>query len=384
VSTQAQDLRPMGRSAPSQSWLDRLYALRDRLLASPDFQRFSAVFPLTRPIARKQAGALFDLCAGFVYSQVLAACVELELFRRVQAEPQPLDRLAADLAMPADRLERLLQAAVSLRLLSRRSQNRYGLGMLGAALVNDPGIAAMVRHHALLYRDLQNPVALLRDRQTKTELSQFWRYAGANGDAATDDVAPYSALMAASQSFIAADVLDAYDFSAHRCVMDVGGGEGAFVAAAAKKYPKLTFGLFDLPAVVELAETRLAAAGVTGRVTFYDGNFCDGPLPGGADLISLVRVVHDHDDPVASRLMRAAHEALPPGGKLLIAEPMAGVKGAEQVAAAYFGFYLLAMGTGRARHPNELAALLVAAGFKPPRLLDTRQPFLIGAMIAEK
>ena len=37
-------------------------------------------FPLTRPIARRRARELFDLCAGFVYSQVLLACVRLRLF----------------------------------------------------------------------------------------------------------------------------------------------------------------------------------------------------------------------------------------------------------------------------------------------------------------
>ena len=47
------------------------------------FQRFAASFALTRPIARRRAGALFDLCAGFVYSQILFACVRLKLFDHV-------------------------------------------------------------------------------------------------------------------------------------------------------------------------------------------------------------------------------------------------------------------------------------------------------------
>ncbi len=69
--------------APSSrpGWRDRLLAWRHRLIASPRFQRFAAAFPLTRPTAHRNARALFDLCAGFVYAQVLAACLRLDLFR---------------------------------------------------------------------------------------------------------------------------------------------------------------------------------------------------------------------------------------------------------------------------------------------------------------
>ena len=365
---------------------DRLYAIRDRLLASPGFQRFAGSFPLTRRIAHKQALALFDLCAGFVYSQILAACVELKLFRRLQGEPKSLEQLAREVNLPAERLARLLDGAVSLRLLSRRSRNRYGLGMLGAALVNDSGIDAMIQHHAMLYRDLADPVALLRDRDGRSELASFWGYAGSNDSAmlGEDAVAAYSDLMARSQSFIARDVLDAYRFDRHSCLMDVGGGEGAFVAAAAAKYPKLNFKLFDLPAVADRAQRRMAATGLGGRVSVHGGSFRDGPLPRGADLISLVRVLHDHDDPVAAQLLRAVYAALPAGGQLLIAEPMAGVPGADHVGRAYFGFYLMAMGSGRARTAQEICKLLAGAGFKPPCILRTRQPMLVGALVASK
>ena len=58
----------------------RWQALRDRLLASPDFRRRALAFAPARWIARRRAAALFDLVAGFVYSQVLVACVRCSLF----------------------------------------------------------------------------------------------------------------------------------------------------------------------------------------------------------------------------------------------------------------------------------------------------------------
>src|ERR1700761_6721641 len=123
---------------------DRWRALRDSLLSSRRFQRMAAAFPLTRPIARRRAAALFDLCAGFVYSQVLVACVRLHLFRQLRDGPLPVSALATRASELLDAMEALLEAAASLQLLERRGVQRYGLGPLGADMLGNPGIAAMV------------------------------------------------------------------------------------------------------------------------------------------------------------------------------------------------------------------------------------------------
>ena len=83
-------------------WIDRYYAIRDRWLSSPKFQRWAAAFPLTRPTARRRARALFDLCAGFVYSQILYACVRLKLFELLALEPQTAAQISAALKLPQD------------------------------------------------------------------------------------------------------------------------------------------------------------------------------------------------------------------------------------------------------------------------------------------
>jgi demethylspheroidene O-methyltransferase len=107
------------------------------------------------------------------------------------------------------------------------------------------------------------------------------------------------------------------------------------------------------------------------------------PLPTGADLLSLVRVLHDHDDAQALRILQAARRALPAGGVLLVAEPMSGTAGAEPMGDAYFGFYLLAMGQGRPRTPAELRALLGQAGFARVRTARTRRPMLTRLIVAQ-
>ena len=150
------------------------------------------------------------------------------------------------------------------------------------------------------------------------------------------------------------------------------------VAAAA---PSLRLMLFDLPAVASRAATRFAAAGLAGRAVCHGGDLFRDPLPAGADIISLVRVIHDHDDEEALEILRAARRALPSGGVVLLAEPLADTPGAE-AAGAYFGFYLLAMGSGRPRGAAELQGLLTAAGFGTSRLLPTHNPLLTRVLVA--
>jgi len=345
---------------------------RDSLLASARFQNFAARFPLTRGVARREARALFDICAGFVYAQTLQACIELDLFEILAAGPKGAEALAVRCAVPAARMRMLLDAACSLRLLEL-SGKRYRLGRLGAALRGNPGIAAMVAHHRIFYGDISDPVALLRG-ETAPDLAKFWPYRGAG------DAAKYSALMAESQPMIAVEILSAYDFSKHKCVLDIGGGDGVFLRRLAAQAPGLKLMLFDLPEVAARASQNFADAGLAERATAIGGDFEAESLPRGADVITLIRVLHDHDDDKALALLKAARAALPPNGVLLLAEPMAGTKGAEPIGAAYFGFYLLAMGSGKARRAEEIEAMLTSAGFGRVRHVSTSQPMLTGLL----
>jgi demethylspheroidene O-methyltransferase len=361
----------------------RYLKLRDRLLSSARFQRWAAGFPLSKPIARRRASALFDLCAGFVYSQVVHAAVELGLLAELAAGPRTVDELASAISLSPAATERLLAAACSLRLIERRGASRYGLGVHGLSLVGNPAVARMVEHNAVLYRDLADPVALLRGAGATTELRKFWVYAASAGATPSSDldVGPYSALMASSLALIAEDILEVYPVGRHECLLDVGGGEGAFLEAAAARAPRLRLVLFDLPAVAERARARLQRAGLAPRSDVVGGDLFRDPLPPGADLAALVRVIHDHDDDNARGILERVRRALRPGGSLLLAEPMAGTRGAEAVEA-YFSFYLLAMGQGRPRTPAELRRLLQDGGFDKIRLVPTRTPMLVRLMVA--
>ncbi|MEQ8400437.1 MAG: methyltransferase [Roseitalea porphyridii] len=380
TASRAEPLNQMG-AVRRMTLGDRLRAWRNRTIADPSFRAFARRWPIFRQITNRRANDLFALTVGFVNSQVLLACVELDLFAALDDDPQDTASLARHMKLTSDAAGRLLRAAEGLDLVTRTSDGRWTLADHGAVLSKSPGITAMIRHHAMVYRDLADPVALLRDPPAETETSRFWSYVG--GDVGNEDGAAYSELMRVSQGMVIAEVLDAVDLSRNRRLLDVGGGSGAFVSAAGSRWPDLELALFDLPAVAGTARTRLAGTAIADRLDIHGGSFFDDPIPGEADCYSLIRVLYDHDDEAALAILTAIRKAMAPGDTLIIGEPMAGDSAGARQVAAYFTFYLLAMRSGRCRTPQDHFALLERAGFSRMRVHPTAMPVVASVISAQ-
>jgi len=359
---------PTDRTAPRRAgWLTRL-------AASPRFQAWAARFPLTRGRVRREGQAMFDLVAGFCHSQVLMAMVRLGTVDRLAEGPQKLDQLAMLAKVPPDRMLILMRAAAALGLTVER-RGHWRLTIRGAALQGVPGLKDMIAHHDILYRDLSDPVAFFRG-EVETELAGFWPYVFGAGAANDPDIAArYSRLMADSQALVAEDTLAVVPRGKTECLLDIGGGTGAFLRAVGTAWPGVDRVLFDLPDVApQIDGVRIA-----------QGSFRDDPLPDGADAISLIRVLYDHSDDTVRGLLAKVHAALPPGGRVIVSEPMTGSATApERAGDAYFALYCLAMRTGRARSAAEIARLLDDAGFEGIETPRSRRPYVTSVVTAVK
>lgn len=350
--------------------------LLNRLAGSRGFQSFCARVPGLRSIARREGAALFDLMQGFVQSQLLMALVELRVLHHLANAPCSAEVLAARLQVPTERMQILLQAGAAMRLLKRKG-TRFALARRGAAFLSVPGLQDMVRHHSVLYRDLADPVAFIRG-ETDPDLARFWPYVfGATGPMDADVTARYSQLMADSQTLVAEEALAHVSFKGAQRLLDIGGGTGAFLRAVRARYPGLALSLFDLPDVV-------SQAALPADVVRHGGSFRTDPLPEGADVISLVRVLYDHADTTVAALLAKVHAALPPGGRVLIIEPMSGGAQPDPQTDVYFAIYTLAMQTGRTRSPEEIATLLRNAGFDAVSEPCGRRSYIARVMEARK
>jgi demethylspheroidene O-methyltransferase len=322
-----------------------------------------------RPVAQRRAKSLFDLVAGFSYAQTLFACVELGLIESVGLDGSSVQALANDMGWTFANTERLIKAAAALDVLERDGDMVF-LGQQGTALFAQPWIMRFILHHRHFAEDLLDPVALLSGAKTQTAMQRYWDYENQSGD-----VTAYSRLMEASQEAVSRQILLAYDFSHCRSIVDLGGGTGAFLRALDSRYPTIQRTLVDRAAVTELAQNDPRNAGIAISSADIRGD----DLP-SADTYMLIRVVHDHDDSDILALLKNIRRHMRAGSTLLIAEPFAGNPATASVTDAYFNLYFAAMGQGRTRTPEEIAALARKAGFERWKQHRTMMPLITGLM----
>ena len=379
---------------------ERLKKSIDRLIASPIFYRFSVNNIFTRWFAKYRTQQVFDLMTGFVNFQVLLTCVRYGVLERVYENPCDHETLIQHIQLPKDNLDRLIYSALSLGLIERRSKGRYGIGPLGLPVISYPGISSMVEHNAVLYADMLDTAKLLKSGKA-SQMNEYWLYAKyedeqPNKSPNVSPVSPsaavevdkqlqfakYSDLMSNSQNFVIDEIKSAYDFSNHTKMLDIGCGKGRFVSALAEAYAELEFAVMDLPEVIDLTRQNLIEKPFFNRIKLVPGSFKLDPLPDGVDLVTLVRVAHDHSDAVVDLLLKKIYQSLPSKGTLLLAEPMADARGAKH--DAYFHFYLLAMGEGRLRTPEQLTKMMIRAGFNQVEILSNPMSMHAKVLVAKK
>jgi demethylspheroidene O-methyltransferase len=371
------DTWPNPQPTPSD-WRCRWRLFRNRVLANQKFQKWAAKMPLVRRIANQKAVELHHLTAGFVYTQTLTAVIQSNLLAVLQGRIETTKSVAAMCGLSPQAAFTLLTASRALKLTDEVTPGHWMVGELGASVLGNPAVADMVRHHAVLYRDLADPLAILRHREN-TGLRNYWSYVP-GGTRLEESHREYSRLMSSSLALIADHILDSYPLKDYASLIDVAGGTGQFARVVKQRYPELSTTVLDLPEVVSEAK----AMSTPHDIRFVATDMFHSPLPENSELFSLIRVLHDHDDEPVKQLLSRLHSALRPGGHLLIAEPMTGTAGAESIGDTYFSFYLWAMGSGRPRTAKELEAMCLAAGFTRIREFKTPIPALTRLLVAEK
>src|SRR5919206_741481 len=137
-----------------------------------------------------------------------------------------------------------------------------------------------------------------------------------------EEDAVFNAAMTALSSGVVEAVVQSYAFSGIGTLVDVGGGEGALLAAILAANPSLRGILFDQPHVVGSVGPLLQRAGVADRCEVVGGSFFEA-VPAGADAYLLKSVIHDWDDEAAIEILRACRVAMDDRrGKLLVVEPV--------------------------------------------------------------
>jgi hypothetical protein len=206
---------------------------------------------------------------------------------------------------------------------------------------------------------------------TKSHGQPFYGYLHAHPRAA----ARFNAAMTSFSSHETAAILEAYDFSDARSVVDIGGNHGVLLAALLRAHPRMTGTLFDLPSVLAGAETVLSEMGIAERVRAVAGDFFD-EVPAGADLYVMKSVLHNWDDTDALRILTTCRAAMAPEARLLVIERIV-PEGNAPADAKLFDINMLVVAGGRERTELEYRRLFGEAGLALLRVGATRSPLSV-------
>jgi O-methyltransferase domain len=185
-----------------------------------------------------------------------------------------------------------------------------------------------------------------------------WTYRGARPD---ESAAFDGAMESLTRGTIPA-VIEACDFGRFSTVVDVGGGNGALLAAVLAAHPALHGVVFDQPHVVAAAEALLEARGVAERCRIVGGSFFES-VPEGGDAYVLKQIVHDWEDDDAIAILEVVRRSAPAEASVLVLERDLGAPN-EALAAKLSDLNMLVMPGGRERTKDQYAALFEAAGLE--------------------
>lgn len=161
------------------------------------------------------------------------------------------------------------------------------------------------------------------------------------------------------------------DLGRRRRLLDLGGGAGTYAIAFCQASPRLTAVIFDLPEPLALAQSLVAEAGLTDRISLRAGDFCTDALPCGVDLALLSNVLHSQSAQTNQRILSEVYSALEPGGELILRDVLMNEGRTSPAFGALFAVNLLLHSTaGRCYTFGDVSGWLTEAGFRDLDVLE--------------
>ncbi|MBG0857502.1 methyltransferase [Streptomyces spinoverrucosus] len=277
-----------------------------------------------RAAGMAERGLIVRLVFGSMAAQTVRAAVRLRVVELIGDKRRRAAEVAADAGAEPQPMTRLLRALTGLGLLEEHTPGSFSVAPAGALL--DP-------HH---------PDALTSFVRvfTEPEVMRAWEHLDGSvrtGDTAFDAVfgtdffshlakdpdlsAEFNAAMSQATGETAAVLPHAFDFGRFTRVTDVGGGDGTLLARVLGAHPDLTGVVYDTKEGLAQAPKTLERHGLTERCSLVAGDFFR-RVPEGSDLYLIKSVLHDWADEQAVTILSHCRDVLPPGGRVLIVEPV--------------------------------------------------------------
>ena len=317
---------------------------------------------------------LWELWLSGLQQPSIVAAEQAGIFTALADAPATAEELASRLGFDERATRVLVRLLAAMRLLVQRN-GRYHLGdeartylVKGSPWYWAPmaSVAVSEWHRDRLLEKLrQRGSDQVAGPEGTPLVSSEGRAADdwAAGNVSLQRAREVAARMHAHSLPAAVGVARRYDFGGVARVLDVGGGSGCFMIAAAQAHPNLRGTILELPAMCEVARGYIESGGVADRVDTRAVDMFRQPWPAGCDALFFSNVWHDWNVRTCQWLAARAFEALPSGGRILVHEMLLDDDGDGPVTAAAFSMLMLLATQGQQFTAGELKTILEAAGF---------------------
>ncbi len=320
-------------------------------------------------------------------SQAIAVAAKLKIADQLIERPRTVSELAEASGTHTPSLYRLLRALASVGIFAETGSSaqagagahRFSLTPLAEPLRSD--VPNSMRGAAMMF-GADWSIRAWEDlyRTVKTGESAFNRVFGESifeyllKHPEAQEI--FSLSMKGFTAISQAAIVTAYDFSNIKTLVDVGGGNGSFLAAILKAHPALHGIVYDNENVVVAAKPILDAAGISDRCIIASGDFFK-EVPSGGDACILKHILHDWGEEQSIAILKNCRRALPPQGKLLVVDAVIGPGNQPEFGKLLDLEMLVVPPNGRERTETEFRELFAAAGFRLTRVFQTASPFAI-------
>jgi hypothetical protein len=278
--------------------------------------------------AEPDVSPILQTAFGFWSSKVLLTAVELGVFTNLGQRRLTGAELGAELGLHPRGISDFFDALVAMRFLQREGDGpeaRYFNTAAGELYLDQKsrryigGILVML--NARLFKYWQDLPEALRSGKPQNEEKYGQKGIFETLYAEPAKLEQFMGAMTGLSRLNFEAFAAKFDFSPYKTLCDVGGATGLLCIEAARKHPHLKCVSFDLPPVEPIARKSIAAAGLSQRISTASGDFFKDPLP-KADLITMGMILHDWNLEKKMQLIRAAYDALPPGGAFVVIEAL--------------------------------------------------------------
>lgn len=314
---------------------------------------------MTTTLPTEVGSALADLGTAFCNSRILFSALEMNVFTELQDGELTAEDLTGRLGLHPRGAQHFLSALSVLGLLEQTPAGGYRNSPAAAShLVRGPDYQGGFLEGAghVLYPAWGGLTDALRTGAPQAVgdleemLSDPQRRRG------------YLAMMDSLSAPLAPAVAAALTWPRFTTVLDVGGARGNLMGLLLQRFGELRATVLDRPQNESACHEHRTILGVADRLTFRGGDFFTDTWP-NADVVVIGHVLADFSPDQRRQLIARAFAALPPGGALVVYDPMPDPVTPEMTSLVA-GLHMLVMtphGSGYA--PDECRAWLEQAGF---------------------